>query len=107
MSYKLATIVVKEMAFLQPPPTLLGLMMPTVTWQSGAVGVRLSASRAPHPVCQDVHSALWSHEKSKLPEQLHLLPYILKWCLIACLIAALAGSASAFFLCAGLRHALA
>ncbi len=34
----------------------------------------------------------------KLPEQLHLLPYIVKWCLIGCLIAALAGSASAFFL---------
>lgn len=34
----------------------------------------------------------------KLPEQLELLPYIGKWCLIACVIAALAGSASAFFL---------
>ncbi|WP_288408472.1 voltage-gated chloride channel family protein [uncultured Herbaspirillum sp.] len=32
------------------------------------------------------------------PEQLYLLPYIAKWCLIACLIAVLAGSASAFFL---------
>ncbi|AON54796.1 voltage-gated chloride channel family protein [Herbaspirillum seropedicae] len=32
------------------------------------------------------------------PEQLYLLPYIGKWTLIACLIAALAGSASAFFL---------
>jgi len=37
-------------------------------------------------------------KNQKLPEQLHLLPYIIKWCLIACLIAALAGSASAFFL---------
>ncbi|ONN64252.1 voltage-gated chloride channel family protein [Herbaspirillum sp. VT-16-41] len=34
----------------------------------------------------------------KYPEQLYLLPYIVKWCLIACLIAVLAGSASAFFL---------
>ncbi|MDT0355167.1 voltage-gated chloride channel family protein [Herbaspirillum huttiense F1] len=37
-------------------------------------------------------------KNQKLPEQLHLLPYIVKWCLIASLIAALAGSASAFFL---------
>lgn len=34
----------------------------------------------------------------KHPEQLDLLPYIGKWCVIACLIAALAGTASAFFL---------
>jgi H+/Cl- antiporter ClcA len=32
------------------------------------------------------------------PEQLDLLPYLGKWCLIATLIAALAGTASAFFL---------
>jgi len=32
------------------------------------------------------------------PEQLDLLPYLGKWCLIASLIAVLAGSASAFFL---------
>ncbi|MCI1006683.1 voltage-gated chloride channel family protein [Herbaspirillum sp. C7C8] len=37
-------------------------------------------------------------KNQNIPEQLHLLPYILKWCLIACLIAVLAGSASAFFL---------
>jgi H+/Cl- antiporter ClcA len=33
-----------------------------------------------------------------LPEQLKLLPYLGKWCVIASLVAALAGSASAFFL---------
>jgi H+/Cl- antiporter ClcA len=37
-------------------------------------------------------------KNQNIPEQLHLLPYIIKWCLIACLIAVLAGSASAFFL---------
>lgn len=35
---------------------------------------------------------------SKLPEPLRLLPYVGKWCLIASLVAFLAGSASAFFL---------
>ncbi|KAF1044985.1 MAG: Chloride/fluoride channel protein [Herbaspirillum frisingense] len=35
---------------------------------------------------------------SKLPEPLRLLPYVGKWCLIASLVALLAGSASAFFL---------
>ncbi|WP_075257367.1 voltage-gated chloride channel family protein [Herbaspirillum camelliae] len=34
----------------------------------------------------------------KHPEQLDLLPYVAKWCVIASLIAILAGSASAFFL---------
>lgn len=34
----------------------------------------------------------------KHPEQLDLLPYIGKWCIIASVIAALAGTASAFFL---------
>ncbi|PHV05214.1 voltage-gated chloride channel protein [Janthinobacterium sp. BJB412] len=35
---------------------------------------------------------------SRLPEPLALLPYVAKWCLIAGLVAALSGSASAFFL---------
>jgi H+/Cl- antiporter ClcA len=34
----------------------------------------------------------------KYPEQISLLPYVGKWCLIATLVAALAGSASALFL---------
>lgn len=37
-------------------------------------------------------------QHSKFPEQIHLLPYIGKWLLLACAIAVLAGSASAFFL---------
>src|SRR5450830_531037 len=32
------------------------------------------------------------------PEQRKLLPYLAKWCVLACLVALLAGSASAFFL---------
>ncbi|UTY60931.1 voltage-gated chloride channel family protein [Massilia sp. erpn] len=36
----------------------------------------------------------------RLPEQLRLLPYLLKWCGLAGIVAALAGSASAFFLMA-------
>jgi H+/Cl- antiporter ClcA len=36
--------------------------------------------------------------KSRYPEQIALLPYIGKWALIACLIAAMSGTASAFFL---------
>lgn len=35
---------------------------------------------------------------SSLPESLRLLPYAIKWCLIAALVAFLSGSASAFFL---------
>jgi H+/Cl- antiporter ClcA len=34
----------------------------------------------------------------KHPEQIDLLPYIGKWCIVACIIAVLAGTASAFFL---------
>ena len=40
----------------------------------------------------------------KYPEQISLLPYVGKWCLIATLVAALAGSASALFL-VSLDHA--
>ncbi len=37
-------------------------------------------------------------QHSKFPEQIHLLPYLGKWLVLACAVAVLAGSASAFFL---------
>jgi H+/Cl- antiporter ClcA len=40
----------------------------------------------------------WLPPMKKYPEQIALLPYVGKWCVIATLVAALAGSASALFL---------
>lgn len=42
----------------------------------------------------------WLPPMRKYPEQISLLPYVGKWCAIAALVAALAGSASALFLVA-------
>lgn len=92
----LANIRRTEMAFLPEPPGPAGADDAYGYLGTGTVGMRPSLPQVSLPGRLTRYPG--NMKSIKYPEQLDLLPYIGKWCVIAGLVAVLAGTASAFFL---------